>query len=173
MSLLALKQWKSSIDSVQNQFQVTITPLIDCVDTNSDDTPSIPEDPVISTTITLREDWGLVANHRTFRVEYKKFIHEAFGGSVEIDDDKATYSGNFPIRLQNARDDVIFGNKTNEFMRKFQCETFEHLNKKQIEILRANRDNVAYSRTKPNDYMVVAKPDEMSRLKQQLKTNEP
>jgi hypothetical protein len=73
---LAIKHWRSSIDSIQNEFQVTIIPLIDCVDTNDNDTPSIDEDPVItrSTTITLREDWALVAGHRTFKIEYKNFI---------------------------------------------------------------------------------------------------
>jgi hypothetical protein len=75
---VALKQWKSAINFTQNKFQVTIIPLIDCVDENSIDTR--PDDSnghadrSRSTTIKLRDDWALIAGHRNFKVEYKEFI---------------------------------------------------------------------------------------------------
>ncbi len=97
-------------------------------------------------------------------------LDQAFGGTVDIKDDQATYTGTFPRHLQGARDDVIFGNKTDEFMRKFQCETLEKLNENQVQILRASSDTIAFDRINANDFMVVAKSHEMSELKRKLKS---
>jgi hypothetical protein len=78
ISFVALKQWKSAIDYIQNRFDVRIIPIIDSVDENSSDTRSNvsrePEAKSHSTTIKLRDDWALIAGHRTFKIEYKEFI---------------------------------------------------------------------------------------------------
>jgi hypothetical protein len=191
ISFVALRQWKSAIDYIQNRFAVRIIPIIDSVDENSSDTRSNvsrePEAKSHSTTIKLRDDWALIAGHRTFKIEYKEFIRnylqkkllfylklsfyildQAFGGNVEINDDDATYTGTFPRHLDGSRSEVKFGNKTNEFMTKFRSEKFEKLNENQVQILRTSSDTVAFTRTNANDYLVATKAREMPELKRKL-----
>jgi hypothetical protein len=68
----------STVDVIQNKFNVTINPIIDCVDENSIDTRSTvsiePETKPHRTTIALRSDWALIAGHRSFKIEYREFI---------------------------------------------------------------------------------------------------
>jgi len=85
------------------------------------------------------------------------------------------YNGTFPKHLQRSRNEVILGNKTNEFMRQFECQTFSKLDENQLDILQMNSATVAFSRTNENDYMVATKLHEMQEFKRKLfaKTKQP
>ncbi len=81
-----------TIGQIQNTFDVTISPIIDNVDENSDtrsisSMPKIPfnvdtrpttssvfEDKPRPTTIKLGLEWALIAAHPRFKLEYKEFI---------------------------------------------------------------------------------------------------
>jgi hypothetical protein len=95
---------------------------------------------------------------------------------MNVNEDEATYHGTFPKHVHGSCNEVILGNKTNEFMRKFECKTFTKLEQNQIDILQASSATVAFSRiNKENDYMVATKLHEMQELQHKLlaKTNRP
>jgi hypothetical protein len=96
------------------------------------------------------------------------FSDHEFGGEVDIQDDKVIYTGTFPDHFRGSRDDVILGNKTHDFMRKFECKTFSKLTSAHVDILHANSATVAFSRTNGNDYIVATKLHEMSELERKL-----
>ncbi len=96
------------------------------------------------------------------------FSDHEFGGEVDIQDDKVIYNGTFPNHFRGSRDEVILGNKTHDFMRKFECKTFSKLTSTHVDILHANSATVAFSRTNGNDYIVATKLHEMSELERKL-----
>jgi hypothetical protein len=164
-------------ESIQTKFNITINPIIDSVEENNDDIRSNVSIGDVSrprqTTIKLRPDWALIAAHPKFKGEYKEFIHNDFGGEININEDEATYIGTFPKHADGSRNEVILGNKTSEFMRKFECKTFTKLERNHLDILKNNISTVAFSRIKENDYMVATRLNEMQELKRKLfaKTN--
>ena len=89
-------------------------------------------------------------------------------GDLRIKDDEATYRDGFPKHFMDIRSDLILLNKTADFMRKFRCETFENLDKDQLEILRENSNTVVYEHLQDNDYLVATESSDMPKLKQQL-----
>lgn len=72
------KQCMSAKNSIQEKYQVIITPFVDSVDENSIDTRSTTsteyEIQTHRTTISLRLDWALIANHPVFKGKYIDFI---------------------------------------------------------------------------------------------------
>ena len=109
-------------------------------------------------------------SNRSFFIRNKSacILGRELGGEVNVISDQATYTGTFPPQPPGSLDLVVLGNKTNEFMRKFQCQTFKQLDETQVQILRSNSDTVAYTRTKEKDYMVATKSRDMPGLKRQL-----
>jgi hypothetical protein len=82
----------STIDRIQNKFDLTIKPIADSVDDDNEtrsttstrigmqnhDTRSMTsrksDDVSRSTKIKLRDDWAMIAAHPRFALEYKEFI---------------------------------------------------------------------------------------------------
>ncbi|CAF4559652.1 unnamed protein product, partial [Rotaria socialis] len=121
INVQAFKQWLSKVEQVEDQFQVTITPMIDCVDETNDSGSVHSATTVASnvdsrstasagldnrnrlTTIKLIPDWSMIVRHPKFQLEYKEFIHREFGGDIEIQGDEVTYNGMFPRHLHGSQ----------------------------------------------------------------------
>jgi hypothetical protein len=157
---------------MQKKFNATINRIIDSVEEHNDDIRSNISIGDIGgprqTKIQLSPDWALIASHPKFKFEYKEFIHNEFGGEINVNEDEATYIGTFPKHARGSSNEIILQNKTTEFMRRFDCKTFTKLERNHIDILKANSATVAFSRIKGNDYLVATKLNEMQEFRRKL-----
>ncbi|CAF0856240.1 unnamed protein product [Adineta ricciae] len=184
ISVDAMKRWMSINESVENKFDVTITPILDNVEEDSTPrsdaeqttllnsnsatrltTTSPPVNASCQTVIKLLPHWALIASHARFGSEYKAFIHNDFGGEVHVNQDEAIYSGTFPSNSQGACKEAILGNKTRDFMKQFQYKTCQALNHDQIKTLQEKSDYIAYKQVNGQDYLVAAKFSHMAELR--------
>jgi hypothetical protein len=99
-------------------------------------------------------------------------LGKEFGGDVDVNEDAATY--HVPRHVHGSVHEVVLGNKTDQFMQKFKCQTFSKLNQYHVDILREQSATVAFSRINGVDYMVATKSQDMVELKRKLfsKTNQ-
>ncbi|CAF4224636.1 unnamed protein product [Rotaria socialis] len=182
INVQAFKQWLSKVEQVEDQFQVTITPMIDCVDETNDSGSVHSATTVASnvdsrstasagldnrnrlTTIKLIPDWSMIVRHPKFQLEYKEFIHREFGGDIEIQGDEVTYNGMFPRHLHGSDNNVILRDKTKDFMQNFVFRTLLKLERHNIDILEANSADVAFSFIDVNVYRLATRSNEISKF---------
>ncbi|CAF4580596.1 unnamed protein product, partial [Rotaria magnacalcarata] len=80
-----------------------------------------------------------------------EFQGTQLGGEININQNEVTYTGDLP-RLPRASNNLaILANKTNNFMQKFKYQQLRDLKPYHVNILRANSNIVAFSRTERND----------------------
>ncbi|CAF3865378.1 unnamed protein product [Rotaria magnacalcarata] len=182
INVQAFKQWLPKVEQIEDQFHVTITPMIDCVD-ETNDSGSVHSATTVasnvdsrstvsagldnrnrSTTIKLIPDWSMIVRHPKFQPEYKEFIHREFGGDIEIRGDKVTYNGMFPRHPHDADNNAILHDKTKDFMQNFVFRTLLKLERHNIDILEANSANVAFSLIGVNVYRIGTRSNEISKF---------
>ncbi|CAM4964904.1 unnamed protein product [Rotaria socialis] len=178
----ALKEWMSVIEKVKDKYHINVEPIIqEVVDGNytehsSSTTENIPFsfDKQNLVSITLRSDWSMVAAHPVFQLEYKDYIRMQLGGEININQNEVTYTGDLPRLPRASNNTAILANKTNNFMQTFKYQKLRDLKPHHVNILRANSNIVAFSRTERNDYMIAAKPQDLFELRGKLfpKTNQ-
>ncbi|CAF1451106.1 unnamed protein product [Rotaria magnacalcarata] len=174
---VAFKEWMSVIEKVKDKYRVNVEPIIQEVDdgnytenSSSSTTENIPFnfDKPNLVSITLRSEWSMVAAHPVFQLEYKDYIRTQLGGEININQNEVTYTGDLP-RLPRASNNLaILANKTNNFMQKFKYQQLRDLKPYHVNILRANSNIVAFSRTERNDYMIAARPQDLFELRGKL-----